>query len=146
MVMQLSENGLNLIKKFEGFSPTVYNDVAGKPTIGFGHLIKPNESFTSIDIPTATQLLADDAKIAVSGVNKCITASLNQNQFDALVSFCYNLGVGALINSTLRKKLNAGDYDSAQAEFMRWVFAAGVKQQGLVNRRNAESELFGTPC
>jgi GH24 family phage-related lysozyme (muramidase) len=89
-------------------------------------------------------LMLDIAKFE-RGVNRLIDVPLNQNQFDALTSFAFNLGNGSLQASTLRKKLNREDYEGAADEFPRWVFAGGRKLRGLVKRRYAERELFLTP-
>lgn len=132
----------DLIKRFEGFSPTAYLDSAGLSTIGYGHLIKAGEYFTSIDENEAAALLAKDTDTAVNAVKKLVSVPLTQNQYNALVSFVYNIGTGAFKDSTLLKKLNAGDYLGAAAEFMRWKYAGGQIVQGLVNRREQEKEVF----
>lgn len=134
----ISESGLNLIKHFEGFSPKVYLDAAGLPTIGYGHLIKTGEVFTTLDLEEAEILLKEDVAIAERAVSKLVHVPLTANQFDALVSFSFNLGSGALQRSSLRQKLNRGEYMSAAFEFPRWVWAGGKKLPGLVRRRHAE--------
>lgn len=142
----LSMAGLNAIKKHEGFVGTVYKDQAGKPTIGYGHLIKPGESFTTISEPEAVALLAQDVSIAVDAVSQLVTVPLSQHEFDALVSFTFNLGEGALASSTLLRKLNASDRAGATAEFVKWnnVRQNGVlvPSAGITNRRIAEARLF----
>ncbi len=144
--LELSQNGLNLIKTFEGFSSTPYPDVAGKLTIGYGHLIKKGESFsdTGIDEEAAQELLAKDTGYAQSAVCQCVAVDLNQNQYDALVSFTFNLGGGTLLKSTLLKKLNNSDYDGCAEQFLRWNKAGGIEVAGLTRRRKAERELFLT--
>ena len=144
--MNISDEGLQFIAKAEGFEPNLYKDVAGLWTIGYGHLIKAGEKDKyegGISKDDALALLRSDAATAVAGVRKLITVSLSQSQFDALVSFTFNLGVGALEGSTLRKKLNAGDYAAVPEQMMLWVNAGGKKVEGLVNRRKGEAEMFG---
>lgn len=143
--MEISLNGLNQIKKHEGFSNTVYNDVAGLPTIGYGHLLTPAERLAGLRYVTeaeATRLLASDVATAEAAVNSLVKVPLTQNQFDALVSFVYNVGSGAFSRSTMLKRLNAGDYAGAADQFKVWRLAGGKVVQGLVNRRTAEAALF----
>ena len=143
--MKMGEKGIDLIKHFEGFSPTVYACPSGVPTLGFG-----STHGITMDSPPITEeeglelLMLDIAKFE-RGVNRLIDVPLNQNQFDALTSFAFNLGNGALQASTLRKKVNREDYEGAADEFPRWVFAGGRKLNGLVKRRYAERALFLTP-
>lgn len=142
----LSQAGLDAIKAHEGWRPHVYLDQADKPTIGYGHLIKPGEHFTSITKDEGERLLNKDIYFAVNAVNDLVNVELNQNQFDALVSFVYNVGRWNFADSTLLEKLNAGDYDGAGQEFKRWnkITRNGVKKvsQGLANRRKAEELLY----
>jgi lysozyme len=144
--MQISLAGLAAIKGHEGFRSTVYLDSAGKPTIGYGHLIKPYESFTSITEQEASRLLAQDVAAAEDTVNRLVKVPLSQNEYDALVSFVFNIGGGAFSRSTLLAQLNAGNKLAAQQQFTRWVYVTvgGQKQvvTGLANRRLAESRLF----
>jgi GH24 family phage-related lysozyme (muramidase) len=144
--MSISLRGLAHIKGWEGFRANVYLDVAGLPTIGYGHLIKPHESFTTITEAQASVLLAKDVSSAENAVNKYVKVPLTQNQFDALVSFAFNVGNGAFANSTMLKRINAGQYIEAGYEFGRWVFITvnGVKtiSAGLVNRRTADYNLY----
>lgn len=147
--MQLGEDGLTLITHFEGLgdgsdAPGLqpYKDPIGLWTIGYGHLIKEGESFDTISVDEALSLLYKDVVPVTWGVRRLITVDLTQAQFDALVDFAYNLGNGALQASTLRRKLNRGDYYGASQEFKRWVYAGGRKLPGLVRRREAESLLF----
>ena len=141
-IMQLSDKGIELIKTFEGFSAIPYNDVVGRPTIGFGHLILPGEVFGSIGSMEATSLLRKDCSKAVSCVNNNVKVQLNQNQFDALVSFTYNLGCGNFKSSTLLKYVNLGNFQAAAAEFHKWNHAGGKVVDGLTKRRNKEAQLF----
>ena len=139
----ISDRGLELIKEFEGLSFVEYKDVAGYPTIGYGHLMKSGESYPDgITEEKAAELLRDDLAEAEEGVTRQITVDLNDNQFAALVSFTFNLGEGNLKSSTLRKKLNSGDYDGAADEFPKWCYAGGKPFKGLLNRRNKERALF----
>ncbi len=140
--MKTSEKGIALIKQFEGFRPTAYLCPAGIPTIGYGHVILPKEKFGTLTEAGATAILKKDLEIAERAISQFILAPLTQNQFDALASFTFNLGGGALQRSTLRRKLNAHDYEGAAREFLQWVNSGGVKLEGLVRRRKAERDLF----
>lgn len=144
--MQISIAGLSAIKGHEGFRPYVYKDSAGRDTIGYGHLIGPLESFSSVTEQEASRLLAQDVATAEAAVNRLVKVPLNQSQFDALVSFVYNVGAGAFSRSTMLRKLNAGDYLGAQTQFTAWIYATvnGKKTviNGLANRRLAEARLF----
>ena len=141
--MQLSAEGLNLIKKSEGFRDRVYLDVAGFPTIGYGHLIKSNESFpNSITEPQAAAILSTDAQDAAEAVARLVKVALTQGQFDALVDFCFNLGAGRLAGSTLLRELNVGDYQAAARQFLAWDYAGGAVVAGLEVRREAELKLW----
>ena len=112
--MQLSAEGLDLIKKSEGFRDRVYLDVAGFPTIGYGHLIKPHESFPNgITEAQAAAILSSDVQDAEQAVARLVKVALTQGQFDALVDFCFNLGAGRLAGSTLLRELNVGNYQAA---------------------------------
>ena len=140
--------GLALIKQFEGFSPTVYICPAGYPTIGYGHVVKPDErqQFASgITNEQAETLLRQDVQTAERTVLRLITVPLTDGQFDALVSFTFNLGAGALQRSTLRRKVNRGDHAAVPGEFGKWVWAGGRKLEGLVRRREAERILYNIP-
>lgn len=144
--MLASENGINLIKQFEGCRLTAYQDSVGVWTIGYGWT-QPVDGKTVGKGMTITQQKADDLlKQGVvqyeSGVSTLVKVQLNQNQFDALVDFAYNLGVNALKGSTLLKKLNAGDYAGAANEFTKWNKAGGKELAGLTRRREAEKSLF----
>ncbi len=141
--MQLSVDGMDLIKKSEGFRGQVYRDVAGFPTIGYGHLIKPGETFTNeITEPQAAAILACDVQQAEQAVSRLVKVALTQGQFDALVDFCFNLGAGRLAGSTLLRDLNAGNHDAAAAQLLSWDHAGGVVVAGLRERREAELKLW----
>jgi len=138
-----SPAGYDIVKRYEGFVPVVYIDAAGYPTIGYGHLIKPSEKFTGALTPDrAVALLRSDMRFAETGVNKLARPPLRQHQFDALVSWTFNLGTGALKGSTVLKKVNARQHTEVPDQIRRWVNAGGRKLQGLVLRRNAEASLY----
>lgn len=144
--MHLSEKGLELIKKSEGFRDHVYLDVAGFRTIGYGHLVKPSESFPSgIDEPQAAAILATDVEVAEQAVARLVKVALTQGQFDALVDFCFNLGAGRLAGSSLLRELNAGRHDEAAQQLLSWDHAGGAVVAGLRARREAELQLW-TGC
>jgi GH24 family phage-related lysozyme (muramidase) len=123
----------------------VYICPAGYPTIGYGHVVNPDErqQFASgITSEQAEALLRQDVQIAERAVLRLITVPLTDGQFDALVSFTFNLGAGALQRSTLRRKVNRGDHAAVPPEFRKWVWAGGRKLEGLVRRREAEAALY----
>jgi GH24 family phage-related lysozyme (muramidase) len=143
----ITQAGIELIKRFEGFSHTVYICPADYPTIGYGHVVKPQEreQFASGITPEqAETLLRQDVQTAERAVLRLITVPLTDGQFDALVSFTFNLGAGALQRSTLRRKVNRGDHANVPAELRKWVWAGGRKLKGLVKRREAEAVLYAT--
>lgn len=144
--MQISRTGIKLIKRFEGLELKAYQDSVGVWTIGYGWTQpvdgKKIGSGMLIDQATADRLLKCGVVQYEQGVNQLVKVKLTQGQFDALVSFAYNLGLRSLSTSTLLRKLNAGDKQGAAAEFGKWVNAGGVKLNGLVTRRAAELELF----
>lgn len=138
--------GLELIKRFEGLRLDKYQDAVGKWTIGYGHLILPEERFDRALTPEeATALLQRDLLRTEQGVRRCVTVDLNPNQFDALVCFTFNLGVGNLQSSTLLRLLNQHQYLEAAEQFPRWNRAGGVVLNGLTRRREAERQLFLLP-
>lgn len=138
----ITPTGLALIQAFEGFSARVYLDVAGIATIGYGHVIKKGEQFSIITRGEAEILLRQDIAEAERAVCRLITIPLKDGQFDALVSFTYNLGAAALQRSTLRRKINRGEQDSIPHEFRRWVYAGGKQWPGLLRRREAEIQRY----
>ncbi len=141
--MKLSEDGLKLIKTSEGFRDHIYLDVAGFPTIGYGHLVKPDESFPNgITEPQAAAILATDVQQAEQAVSRLVKVALTQSQFDALVDFCFNLGAGRLASSTLLRDLNAGHHDAAAEQLLSWDHAGGAVVAGLKARREAELKLW----
>ena len=138
----ITQEGLDLIKRFEGFSPTIYICPAGYPTIGYGHVVREDERdrfAEGIDDQEAENLLQRDVRWAERGVMRLIEVPLTDGQFDALVSFTFNLGTGALQRSTLRRKVNREEHAQVPREFMRWVWAGGRILEGLIRRRRAES-------
>jgi lysozyme len=144
IVLQTSQNGIQMIEGFEGLRLNAYQDIVGVWTIGYGHTAGVR-SGQVISQAQAESFLRSDIASSENGVNDLVHVPLNQNQFDALVSFAFNLGVGALAKSTLLQLLNKGDYKGASGQFDLWVHAGGKVIQGLVNRRNAEQKLFDTP-
>jgi len=167
--MQLSNQGIDFIVSLEGSVPTMYNDNAGNCTIGVGHLIHrgkciyPLVSTTNVASLTTEEmeylaqetsftnglsdgeiryLLIADATPCAQVVSDRVTVQLTQNQFDALVSFCFNVGGDHFANSTLIKRLNLGSYDQVTIELQKWVKSNGVVNPGLANRRRKEADLF----
>ena len=141
----ISSNGIRLIKSFEGFSPTVYPDSAGLPTVGIGHLIKTGEFFPDpITEAEAETILQRDLSRTIQAVSRLIRSPLNQNQRDSLISWTFNNGGGSLQGSTLRMVLNREEYDEAPDQMRRWVYAGGRKLRGLVIRREIEARLFAS--
>lgn len=129
MAPQINRAGLDLIKRFEGFRAEAYLDPIGIPTIGYGHIQGVTErdvrNRRTITEAQAGQLLREDLAVAEAAVERLISVPLNENQFSALVSFTFNLGAGNLRSSTLRRRLNSGDYGAVPAEMARWVKAGG---------------------
>ena len=147
--MKASEKCLELIRRFEGFKSKPYRCPAGVPTIGYGSTRYADGTHVNLTDPPITQAQADEIMRQTLGeyesaVNRYVSVSLNQNEFDSLTDFAYNAGAKNLLNSTLLKKLNAGDRKGAAKEFERWVYANGEILPGLVRRRMAERVLFET--
>lgn len=140
--MRASAACLSLIKRFEEFSATAYYCPAGYLTIGYGHVLNAENAFVAISESEAERLLMQDIRHAERAMARLIVMPLTQGQHDALVSFTFNLGAGALQRSTLRRKINAGLHEEIPAELMRWVYAGGKKLAGLVRRRQAEANLY----
>jgi lysozyme len=139
---QYSEAGLAMTKAFEGLRLTAYQDVAGNWTIGYGHMGPALLAGMTITQADADALLKADIADAVACVNRAVTEPITQNQFDALVDFCFNAGRGNFLQSTLLRKVNAGDFAGAAAQFGLWVHAGGVVVPALARRRKAEAEMF----
>jgi len=150
--MRTSAAGLEFIAKWEGERLKVYHDVAGVATIGIGHALRPGESFPDgITHEQAIGLLTQDVAIAEHAVNTAVTASIGQNAFDALVSFTFNCGGGALRSSAILSYLNGGYFHEAGGAFLQWdkrkdpATGGLVEDSGLLARRSAERNLFLTP-
>ncbi|HHK5709943.1 lysozyme [Serratia nevei] len=144
--MNISKSGIELIKRFEGLRLKAYQDSVGIWTIGYGWTQpvdgKKVGPGMQIDQATADRLLKCGVVQYEQGVNQLVKVRITQGQFDALVSFAYNLGLRSLSTSTLLQKLNAGDKQGAADQFGCWVNAGGKRLDGLVARRAAEREMF----
>jgi GH24 family phage-related lysozyme (muramidase) len=144
--MKISNSGLELIKEFEGLRLKAYKCPAAVWTIGYGHTSAAGEpnvlTGMIISKDEAEAILRRDVVQYENGVRSRVTVPIAQGQFDALVSFAYNAGVGALQKSTLLKKVNAGKFDEVPAEFMKWTRGGGKELPGLVRRRRAEVKLW----
>lgn len=149
---RLSPPGAEFVARFEGVVLKLYNDPANHATIGVGHLVhhgpingsEPDEFRRGITRERAMQLLTADAGKAAAAVKRLIAVPLKQHQQDALISFTFNCGEEALRTSTLRRRLNSGEYGAVPSELARWVFSGGKKLPGLVRRRAAEGALFSS--
>lgn len=144
--MKISSAGVKHIKLFEGERLTAYRCPAGVWTIGVGHTSAAGEPTVvegmKITANESAAILYRDLVEFEIGVDRLVTVPLKQNQFDVLVSFAFNCGLGALAKSTLLKKLNSGNYDSVPAELMKWTRAGGSEVSGLVRRRRAEAKMW----
>lgn len=154
--MRVGQNGKKLFVEWEGMRQWMYLDSGGEPTIGIGHLLTRDERMSGkifingahvkyangLTEQQCFDLLNQDLHVAESTVNYFVKVPLNQNQFDALVSFVFNVGVNAFLNSTLLKLLNNLQYDEVPAQMRRWVRDNGQIVQGLVNRREKEISLW----
>ena len=139
----ISQKGVEAIKAFEGFSPLEYTCVAGKRTIGYGHVLKPDESYVcGLNEKKAEKLLAEDLSAVEAAVDLSVKVPLEEYQRDALVSFAFNIGVYAFQRSTLLKELNAGNYEKVPKQLLRWVYVNGKPCFGLFRRRQAEAAMF----
>ncbi len=139
--MNISSKGIELIKRWEGWRAKAYLCSAGVWTIGWGHTATARRGMT-ITKQQGDSLFKKDIQVYVNAVNRLVKVPLNQNQFDALVSFCYNLGAGALSTSSLLRTLNQRKYELTATWFNRYVYGGGKKLPGLVKRRQAERKLF----
>lgn len=143
----VTDEGLALIKRFEGFSATPYLCPAGWWTIGWGAVRGPDGQPVTADTPAVTEdqaesMLCRDVGHAERAVLRLIEVQLADEQFDALVSFTYNLGAGALQRSTLRCRVNRDEHEDVPAEFRKWIWANGRRLPGLVHRRATEAESY----
>lgn len=143
--LSISPEGTTLIQDHEGLELAAYYDVANVLTICYGSTrnVKPNSTETLEQCKTR---LAEDIAVAERAVKRLVKVPLTQSQYDALVSFTFNLGSGNLSRSTLLKRVNAGECYAAGREFYRWVYAGGEKLRGLQRRRAAEAELWFQGC
>jgi len=144
--MRTSKDGLDLIRHFEGCKLTAYKDAVGVWTLGYGHTnaaglpkVRPGMKITAAE---AEEILIADLVQYENEVRKAVKVPLRQYQFDALVSFCFNLGPTNLNRSTLLRKLNASDYGGAAEQFLVWNRAGGRVLAGLTRRRKAERAMF----
>jgi lysozyme len=141
--MHLSDEGLQLLKKSEGFRDRVYADIAGFHTIGFGHRLQPGEEYPDgITAEQAGRLLAADIGSAEAAVERLVHVPLTQGQMDALVDFVFNLGAGRLASSTLLGYLNARKYDEAAWQLLAWDHAGNREIASLKLRRESEFRLW----
>ena len=145
--MKISEKGLNLIKEFEGLRLKPYKDAVGIPTIGYGNTYYEDGRKVSLSDPAITEARATDLlKMVVKryedAINRYVQVPITQNQFDALVSFAYNVGNENVRKSTLMKLLNRKQYMEAADQLLRWNKAGGKTLKGLTRRRQAERTLF----
>ena len=145
--MTTGKNGILLIEEFEGFRANAYKDAVGLPTIGFGTLIDSEEEkqllTETISKDQAEGLLRKELAMIEKKFTIMVTSKVNQNQYDALVSIAYNLGINNLKSSTLLKKVNHNPADvTIRDEFNKWIHAGGKVLQGLVRRRKAEGDLY----
>ncbi|WP_342270465.1 lysozyme [Rickettsia endosymbiont of Orchestes rusci] len=143
--MSAQELAKQLIKQFESLRLAPYYCPAGRKTIGYGHAIKPHELpylDTEITKEQAERLLDEDVKQVQIALHKYCHVYLSVNQQVALISFIFNCGAGAFKASTLRRKLNKGQYSAAADEFLKWVYAGDKKLTGLVKRRTIERAVF----
>jgi lysozyme len=146
--MQMTEEGLALIRRFEGFRAEAYRCPAGVWTIGYGHTsqagppkVRPGMVVSEAE---AREILAADAAMFAEGVRAALTREVSPEQFSALVSFAFNVGIGALRRSSVLKAVNEGRFEAVPERLRLWVKADGRRLEGLVRRREAEAELFAT--
>lgn len=148
--MKISSKGIQLIVKFEGEILEVYKDPVGLPTLGVGHLLTKDERRrmpvgTPITRAVSRDYLMNDLERFEIALERLVKVKLSQNQYDALCSLIFNIGIEAFTRSTLLKKLNRKDYQGAADAFLSWVRAGGRVLPGLQTRRKAERKLFLTP-
>ena len=157
--MQVGQSGKKLFQEWEGLELNEYLDSGGAPTIGVGHLMTRSERMSGkiiingkgvvyrkgLSVQQCWDLLDQDLDSAEASVNSMVKVPLNQNQFDALVSFVFNVGNNAFRDSTLLKVLNAGHFDQVPTQLRRWIRDNGKIVKGLINRREKEISLWNTP-
>lgn len=145
--MKCNQAGIDLIKDFEGCRYTVYADIVGVPTVGYGSthgLTKADIGHKTITQEEANQRLLNDLCVAEYCINNNVDAPITENQFSALCSFIFNLGCNAFLKSTLFKLLNEEKYSEAAEQFLRWNLAGGHVVDGLTRRRLAEVNLWNS--
>lgn len=135
-------NAINIIKKYEKFEMRKYKCPRGIDTIGYGHVILPHERLNKINEKEAERLLEIDLQKAKAAVNRNIKVALNTHQYEALLSFTFNVGGAALQRSSLRQKINREEHEQVMGELLRWVYAGGRVMRGLVARRMEEGRLY----
>lgn len=146
--MHVSDLGIALIKKLEGYSSIPYKDQAGKWTIGYGHLIKPNESFVEISEEEAEKLLRKDLIYAEDDIRRLVWIPLSQHEFDALASFFYNLGGAQVKGTNTLKVMNAGNRAEVPEWIEKWVWVTDedtgrrYESDGLKKRRAVEAQVW----
>lgn len=141
--LRISNEGLAFLRQWEGFRPTPYQCAAGQWTVGYGHVLRDGENYDTVSLSEAEALLRKDVAEVEAALSEALKGiELSQWQWDALVSFTFNIGIGNFKKSTLLKKLKQGDFKAAADEFLRWTKAKGKTVRGLVRRRKAERKLF----
>jgi len=140
--VKTSAAGISFIQSFESLSLEPYQDQAGLWTIGFGHLMTPDEDHDTITEDEADVLFLGDLAKAEAAVNQAVEILLSQNEYDACASLCFNIGLGNFTSSTLVRLLNSGNTDLAAQQFLRWDYAGGQQSSGLMVRRTAEKAIF----
>lgn len=143
--MRFSDRGQALLKDLEGFKADVYEDVAGIKTIGYGTVVHADTPL-HVDEVKATELMLQAVVPTEHAIDTLVLVPLNQNQYDALIIFVYNIGIHAFAQSTMLKRLNANDYTSAADWFGKWCYAGGKIVSGLYKRRMREKALFMEAC
>ena len=158
-IRKISDTGIDLIKRLEGCSRFVYEDQGGYPTIGIGHLLTRTENMTGkiyidgepvyyhqgLTEQQCVALLIQDLVVPVNTVNEAVIVPLNQSQFDALVSFVFNIGCGNFNRSSLLRILNSGNYEKVPEQMRLWAYVKENVSKGLQKRREAEIKLWKTP-
>ena len=139
--LKTSQEGISLIKSFEGCELSAYRCSANVPTIGYGHTAGVSDGDTCT-LEEAEEMLTEDLVEFENYVKKYVETDLEQNQFDSLVAWVYNLGPKNLSESTLLKELNAGNLEEVPRQMKRWNRAGGQVLDGLIRRREAETRLF----
>lgn len=139
---KMSDAGIRHLKEFEGLRTAAYKDVGGIWTIGWGHTGPDVTEGLVITQEKAEQLLRRDLRKFEDGVERALSAPAHQDEFDAMVSFAYNVGLNAFRTSTLLKHFNAGNHELAMAEFARWTKVGDKEVEGLRRRRRAEAEIY----